>query len=121
MIRISLLLMSLPFAAAFSQSAPINLLVSSPNAFMLSNPATDSGRGPIVARGRLEYAVGTGEEVRVRSMDSKTIHVDAVQNGRVIASGDGAYVAVHREGSGVAIEARSEIPPSVTPDVRKPK
>lgn len=25
------------------------------------------------------------------------------------------------EGTGVAIEARSQIPPSVTPDVRKPK
>jgi hypothetical protein len=75
----------------------------------------------IVGRGRLEYAVSTGEEVRVSSIDSKIIHVDAVQNGRVIASGDGAYVAVHREGIGVAIQARSQIPPSVTPEVRKPK
>ena len=123
MIRSSLLLVSLPFAAAFGQSAPIHLLVTSPNQsmFELSMPSRDSGRGPIVGQGRLEYAVDTGDVVRVTSRDSQaTVHVDAVQNGRVIASGDGAYVVVHREPTGVAIEARSQIPPSVTPDARKP-
>jgi hypothetical protein len=119
-IRSFLLLLSLPFAAAVGQRAPIHVLISSPNDFVLSTPSADSGRGPIVGRGRLDYGLDTGE-VRVSSVDSKVIHVDAVQNGRVIASGDGAYVVVHREGTGVAIEARSQIPPSVTPDARKPQ
>ena len=121
MIRSFLLLLSLPFAAAFGQRAPIHLLISAPNGFRMSNPSTDSGRGPILGRGRLEYAVDTGE-VRVSSVDSlKTVHVDAIQDGRVIASGDGAYVVVHRAATGVAIEARSQIPPPVTPEVRKPR
>jgi hypothetical protein len=119
-IRSSLLLLSLPFAAAFGQRAPIHVLIASANSFLLSSPSADSGRGPIVGRGRLDYGLDT-EELRVSSVDSTTIHVDAVQNGRVIASGDGAYVVVHREGSGVAIEARSQIPQSVTPGARKPK
>lgn len=124
MIRSSLLLLSLPFAAAFGQRAPIHLLVTSPNQaeFQISMPSRDSGRGPIVGRGRLEYAVEMGDVVRVTSRDSRTsVHVDAVENGRVIASGGGADVVVHREATGVAIEARSQIPPSATPEVRKPR
>ena len=121
MIRSSLLLLSVPFAGAFAQRAPIHVLISAPNGFLMSIPSTDSGRGPIIGRGRLEYSAETGE-VRVTSVDSlKSVHVDAIQNGRIIASGDGAYLVVHREATGVAIEARSQIPPAVTPGVRKPK
>ena len=121
MIRLSLLLLSLPFAAAFAQRAPIHLLISAPNGFLMSIPSTDSGRGPIIGRGRLEYSAETGE-VRVTSADSlKSVHVDAIQDGRIIASGDGAYLVVHREDTGIAIEARSHIPPSARPEVRKPK
>lgn len=123
-IRSCLLLLSLPFAATFAQSAPVYVLVSSPNraSFQISIPSTDSGRGPIIGRGRVEYAAELGDVFFVSSRDSLTsVHVDATQNGRVIASGDGAYVVVHREATGVAIEARSQIPPSAIPEVRKPK
>ena len=121
MIRLSLLLLSLPFAAAFAQGAPVHVLISSPNGFRMSVPSTDSGRGPVIGRGRLEYSAEKGD-LFITSEDSlASVHVDATQNGRVIASGDGAYVVVHREATGVVIEARSQIPPSVTPDVRKPK
>ena len=121
MIRLSLLLLSLPFAAALAQSAPIHLLISAPNGFLISRPATDSGRGPVIGRGHLELADETGE-VRVASMDSlKSIHVDATRNGRVIASGEAAYVVVHPDAAGVTIEAKSQIPPRVTHEVRKPK
>ena len=120
MIRSSLLLLSLPLAAAFAQSAPIHVLISAPNGFLMSIPSTDSGRGPIIGRGRLEYSA-EAQEVRVTSTDSlKSVHVDATENGRVIASGDGAYVVVHREATGVVIEARSQIPPPITHELRKP-
>jgi hypothetical protein len=104
-------------------NAPILVVISSPNQalFQVSVPATDSGRGPIIGRGRLEYSAETGD-VFVTSLDSLTnVHVEAAQNGRVIASGDGAYVVVHREPNGVAIESRSQLPPSVTPVTRKPQ
>lgn len=121
MIRLTLVLLSLPFAAAFAQGAPIHLLISAPNGFQISRPASDSGRGPVFGRGRVEFADEPGE-VRVTSTDSlNNIHVDATQNGRVIASGEGAYVVVRPEATGVTIEARSHIPPSVAPAIRKPK
>lgn len=116
MIRSCLFLLSLPCAVALAQRAPIHVLVSSPNeaSFEISMPSTDSGRGPIVGRGRLDYLVETGNVLRVRSWDSPTsVHVDATQDGRVIASGEGAYVVVHSEPTGAAIEVRSQIPPSV--------
>lgn len=124
MIRSFLLLLSLPFAAGFAQSAPIHVLVSSPNraSFRVSISPRDSGLAPIVARGRIEYAAEMGDVFRVTSEDSLTsVHVEATQYGRVIASGDGRYVMVHREGAGVAIEARDQVPASVTPEIRRPK
>jgi hypothetical protein len=123
MIRSFLLLLSLPFAAAFGQTAPIHLLISSPNRaeFRISRPSSDSGRGPLLGRGRIELASEMGE-VHVTSLDSlNPVHVDATQNGRVIASGDGAYVVARREAGGVTIESRSQLPTSITPEVRRPK
>ena len=124
MIRSFLLLLSLPFAAGFAQSAPVHVLVTSPNraSFQVWISPRDSGLAPIVARGRVKYAAEMGDVFRVTSQDSLTsVHVEATQYGRVIASGDGRYVMVHRDGAGVAIEARDQIPPSVTPEVRRPK
>lgn len=150
MLRSSLLLLLLPFGVVFAQgrkqvvdlshegifqivdatnlnarqiSAPIILVISAPNqASFQVIPATDSGRGPLFGRGRLEYAAAMGDVFLVSSQDTLTlVHVEATQNGRVIASGEGAYVVVHREATGVAIESRSQLPPSVTPVTRKPK
>ena len=150
MLRSSLLLVLLPFGVMFAQSrkqvvdlssegifqivdttdlharqinAPIHVVISSSNQawFQVSIPSTDSGRGPIIGRGRVEYSAETGD-VFVTSQDSLTsVHVDATQNGRVIASAEAPYVVVRREGNGVVIESRSQLPPSVTPVTRKPK
>ena len=140
MFRSSLLLMLLPFGAMFAQgrkqvvdlsregifqivdktdvrarpiNAPILVVISAPNqaSFQIIS-AKDSGRGPIFGRGRLEYAAEMGDVFLVSSHDTVSlVHVEATQNGRVIASGDGAYVVVHREATGVAIEVKSQAPP----------
>ena len=125
MIRSILILFAMPIGGVLAQNPPpaIYLLISSPNraAFQISRPSSDSGRGPLLARGRLEIAADMGE-VRVTSLDTlNSVHVDATQNGRVIASGDGAYVMVRREASGVAIEARSQAPTSAAPGSRRQK
>jgi len=49
------------------------------------------------------------------------IHVEAKQNGRVIASGDGVYLTVHRDSSGIAIEARSSVPAAVVRTLPRPQ
>jgi hypothetical protein len=51
---------------------------------------------------------------------SSQVHVAATRNGRVIASGDGAYMTVRREAGGVAIEVKSAVPPAVTRGLRNP-
>ena len=103
-------------------NAPIVLVISAPNqaAFQVSIPAKDSGRGPIIGRGRLEYSAETGD-VFITSHDTLSlVRVEATQNGRVIASAEAPYVVVHREANGVAIESNSQLPPSVTPVRRRP-
>ena len=150
MFRSSLLLLSLPFGVVFAQgrkqvvdlsregifqvvdrtnahvpriNAPIILVISAPNqASFQIIPARDSGRGPLFGRGRLEYAAEMGDVFFVSSQDTLSlVHVDATQSGRIIASGEGAFVVVHNEATGVAIESKSQLPPSVTPVTRKPK
>jgi hypothetical protein len=102
-------------------NAPIIVVISAPNqASFQVIPARDSGRGPMFGRGRLEYAAEMGDVLLVTSQDTLSlVHVEATQNGRVIASGEGVYVVVHREATGVAIESRNQMPPSVTPHMRK--
>jgi hypothetical protein len=151
MFRSSLLLLSLPSAVTFAQrpkqvvdlssegvfqivnttdlrareiNAPIHVVISSPNraAFRFSLPLSDSVRAPVIAKGVVDLNADVEREVDVTSADTlNLVHVEATQNGRVIASAEAPYVVVRREGNGVVIESRSQLPPSVTPVTRKPK
>jgi hypothetical protein len=83
-----------------------------------------------LAQGSIELAVPELAKVggsdalsamQIAALDtSSQVHVAATQNGRVIASGDGAYMTVRREASGVAIEVKNVVPASVTRGLRKP-
>ena len=150
MICSSLLLLLLPLGAMFAQrpkpvvdlssegifqivdttdlrsrqiNEPIHVVISSPNgaAFRFSLPLSDSGRAPLIGQGVVDLNAEVAREVRVTWVDTlNLVHVDATQNGRVIASAKAPYVVVRRAANGVAIESRSQLPPSVTPELQQP-
>ena len=79
---------------------------------------------PLFARGRVELAAEAAAPagMEVTALDTTTaVHIEATQNGRVIASGDGVFLTVRRDADGVAIEARSRVPASVARTLRAPK
>jgi len=116
-----LMLLVLPTAAALAQSQLVTLVITAPNhaQFWVSRPASDSGRGPVFGRGRLELAAdapaaGVLPTIEVGTLDTlNKVHIDVTQNGRIIASGDGAYLTVRRDSGGIALDVRSQVPPSV--------
>lgn len=126
MIRTLLLLLALPASSAAAQAAAIHFTISSPNhaAFRIVHPGLDTVAQPLFARGRLELAaeVAAPAGMEVTALDTTTaVHIDATQNGRVIASGDGVYLTVRRDADGVVIEARSSVPAVVARTLRAPK
>ena len=124
-----LLLMALPIGALLAQDAPIQVVITAPRSahFVVRSPADSA---PLFAQGSIELGVpelgkaGANDAsltMQIAVLDtSSQVHVAATRNGRVIASGDGAYMTVRREASGVAIEVKSAIPSSVTRGLRKP-
>ena len=130
MIRTMLLLVAMPIGSAVAQSAAIRFTITSPDhaAFRIVHPGLDSVAQPLFARGRLEVAThvaappgGFGERMEVTALDTTTaVHIEATQNGRVIASGDGVYLTVRRDADGVVIEARSRVPTAVARALRVP-
>jgi hypothetical protein len=132
MIRSLLLCVAVPLASAAGQAAPVRLTVTSPNqaAFRIIHSAPDSLHGPLVARGRVDFLLaesasggraGPADAVEITAVDTTTaVHVEATQNGRVIAGGDGAYLTIRRDTNGVAIVARSSVPSATVPS-RKPE
>ena len=118
-----LMLLVLPLGAVLAQSRPVHLVISAPNSaqFWVVRPAHDSGAGPVFGRGRVEFVADAEEAsaaaalpiIEVGTLDTlNRVHVEATQNGRVIASGDGAYFTVRREANGIALDVRSQVPPS---------
>jgi hypothetical protein len=131
MMRSILLLLAAPLGSAIAQASPIQLTVSAPNsaAFRIVGFERDSADRPLIARGRLQVVTespavrggGRLQGMEVTALDTVTpIHVEATQNGRVIASGDGVYLNVHRDTSGIAIEAKSSVPAAVARTLRRP-
>jgi hypothetical protein len=117
-----LMLLGLP-TGALAQRQSVHLLISAPNLtqFWIVRPASDSGRGPVFGTGSLELATDAQDisgsaalpSIEVGTLDTlNKVHVDVTQNGRVIASGDGAYFTVRRDASGIALDVRSQVPPS---------
>lgn len=130
MIRSMLLLVAIPFSGILAQSSPIHVLITSPNQaeFRVLRPALDSARGPVVARGRLELALDSHniadatQGIQVATMDTvNKVHVEATRHGRVIASGDGAFVTIRRQAAGVVFDVRSQLPAAVGREPRRPR
>jgi len=69
---------------------------------------------PLVARGTAMLNVTALSGVTIAAVDSVSrIHVEASENGRLVATADGPYIAVRRDTSGhVVVEARSSMRPS---------
>jgi hypothetical protein len=130
MMRSVLLLLAVPLGSAVAQSSAVHLSVTSANqtAFRIAKLGPDSLERPLIAGGRLELVAespargrGTFQGIEVTALDTMTaIHVEATQNGRVIASGEGVYLKVHRDTTGIAIEARSSVPVAIARTLRKP-
>jgi hypothetical protein len=131
MMRSVLLLLAVPLGSAVAQSSAVHLSVTSANqtAFRIAKLGRDSVERPLIARGRLDLVAessaarggGTFQGIELTALDTTTaIHVEATQNGRVIASGEGVYLKVHRDTTGIAIEARSSVPVAIARTLRKP-
>ncbi len=84
----------------------------------------DSTTSPIRFGGRMDYIWGTyrpSSMMEITSLDTtRQVHIEATQNGRVIASGEGTYLVLHRDSVGVRIEAWSHVPPSRSQVLPKP-
>ena len=126
MLRTWLLILALPASSAAAQATAIHFTISSPNhaAFRIEHPGLDTVSQPLFARGRVELAAEGAARagMEVTALDTTTaVHIEAMQNGRVIASGDGVYLTVRRDADGVVIEARSNVPAAVARTLRAPK
>lgn len=127
MIRFTLLLLALPVCAIRAQEAPIHLLIDSKGgSFRIVRSARDSTDRPIFGRGRLELSADSvvarsPGALEVASLDTLgMVHVDATQNGHVIASGEGSYLTIRREDRGISIDVRSAPPTTTGRGLRKP-
>lgn len=131
MIRSLLFLLAVPIGQVVAQASAVHLSITSPNqaAYRIIRSGRDSVEHPLIARGRVEvleelpatHAVGTLQLMEVTALDTMTpIHVEATQNGHVIAGGDGVYLTIQRDTSGVAIEARSHVPAAIARTLRRP-
>lgn len=132
MIRSLLLLLAVPLGAAVAQTSAIRITVTSRNEgpFRIIRSGRDSAERPLVARGRVEMVSDLAtpggspmlQGVKITALDTMSaIHIEATRDGHVIASGDGVYLTVRRDTSGVAIEARSSVPASVARTLRRPE
>lgn len=126
MIRMVLLFLALPAGGIFAQTPAIHLLITSPNReeFRIVRSTADSAERPIFGRGRLDLTVadsGALQKTEVVATDTATrLQIEAVQNGRVIATCDCPYLMIRRDEGSVVIEARSAVPAKATHDARRP-
>jgi hypothetical protein len=112
---------AVPLTAVRAETSFILLTIEAANQamFRLVLPQDSTTRRIHVARGRAEIRWGTyppASMVEITSLDTTSqVHVEAAQNGRAIASGEGTYLVLRRDSVGVTIEAWSHVPPSRSP------
>jgi hypothetical protein len=131
MIRSLLLVLAVPLGSLAAQASAVHLTVTSPNqaAFRISPLGVDSLHRPLIARGRVDLMTGSStalaagaQEMEITALDTTSaIHIEASQNGRVIASGEGVYLHVRRDTIGISIEARSSVPAAIARTLRRPE
>ena len=117
MLRRLVVLLALPVAGLFAQGTEVQVRISAANNAAYRIVGGDSSRGPfntpLIARGTTSFNVVTLGGVTIAAVDSVSrIHIEASENGRLVATADGPFVAVRRDSSGhVMVEARGSIPP----------
>ena len=118
MLRRVVALLAFPMACLLAQ-APTELVrvtITSANnaAFRVIGSMTDSSRKPIVGRGSatMLLRLSPREGLNVAAVDSVSqIHIEASENGKLIATAEGPYVGVLRDSTGrVMVAARGSIP-----------
>ena len=125
MFRCLVPLLVFPMSGLLAQTTPLHIVITAPNnatfrvARLSDDPATrnqfGSGRWEITtdsATVRTLAVIATDPLVRV--------HVEASENDRIVASGDGAFVTVRRDTGTVSVESRSRAPSGPPGDLRKP-
>ena len=109
---------AVPFTAVRAETSLIRVTIEATNLaeFRFVVPLDSTTRPIHVARGRAELIWGIypfSSMMEITSLDTTTqVHVEAAQNGRTIASGEGTYLVLRRDSVGVTIEAWSHVPPS---------
>jgi hypothetical protein len=118
-------LLVLPLPGLLAQGAPLHIVITAPNnaTFRVAHLADDPVTRNQFGRGRWEM---TTDSATVRTMafiatdPLVRIHVEARENDRIVASGDGAFVTVRRDTGTVSVESRSHAPSAPPGDLRKP-
>lgn len=123
MFRHVLAMLALPLTSLAAQASLVRVTITSANnaEFRLLGLSTDSSVKPISGRGRgvVELSFSVGEVLSVSPTDSLSrLHVEVAENGRLIATGDGPFVTVRRDTTGMRLEVRSVASPLSDP--RKP-
>jgi hypothetical protein len=112
-------LLALPMAGLLAQATEVQVRITAANnaAYrVISGPGntTATGQTPIVARGETVFTYGVADSIplAIAAADSVSrIHIEARENGRLIATAEGPYVAVLRDSTGrVMVGARGSIP-----------
>ena len=114
-------LIALPMAGLLAQGTEVQVRISAAGgaAFRIRNVTRDTtaqGYQPIIARGeavlRTDPLNGRPFTISAAAVDSvSSIHIEAIENGRLVGTAEGPYVAVLRDSTGrVMVEARGRIP-----------
>jgi hypothetical protein len=117
-----LALLALPLAGLLAQ-APVEVRISAANdaVFVIRMPGDSTyprSMTPLMARGTAQLTARVPVTITARDSVSR-IHVEASENGRLIASAEGPYVTVLRDSTGsVLLQARATFPPP--PASRRP-
>jgi hypothetical protein len=113
----TLVLLALPASGLVAQLAPLRIVITAPNnaGFRVSHSSNGPNDHFAIGRGRWEITTDSGAigTLAVVAADSMTrIHVEASERNRVIATGDGSFVAIRRDTAFVSVDARSRAPSS---------
>ena len=116
MLRRVLALLAMPMAGLLAQATEVQVRIVAANgaAYRVVSTSGDTvafGNRPIIVRGDAQFSYYTGA-LTIAAVDSVSrIHIEARENGRLIGTAEGPYVAVLRDSTGnVMVAARAGIP-----------
>lgn len=125
MFRYLVPLLGWPLSGVLAQGAPLHIVITAPQnaTFRVARLSDDPATRNQFGTGRWEI---TTDSATVRTMafiatdPLVSLHVEARENARLVASGDGPFVTVRRDTGTVTVESRSHAPSTPPGDLRKP-